>query len=116
MDAQQEVLEEMDARTLEVKMTVVTAIMSTVIFNESLDNLKDTDFYDSKLKQAGNQFEIQITNKCNKIADDLWQFNEHASSNLAKSIRTIAAHVAASKPSEIVAFAKMLNENKIKIS
>ena len=113
MDTQEEVLTAHDERTLEVKMTIVTALMSTSIFIESLDSIKDSDFYDGKMKNAGRQFEIQVVNKCNNMVNDLWQFNEIASSDLTQSIRDIAAHVATLKPSEIITLSKAMKEGQI---
>lgn len=117
MDTQEEVLTAHDERTLEVKMTIVTALMSTSVFIESLDSLKaDTDFYDGKLKAAGKQFEIQITNKCNDKVNELWQFNEVASSDLTQAIRDIAAFVATIKPSEIITMASAMQNGQIKFT
>ena len=113
MEVQEEILKAHAERTLKAKMTTVTSLMSTVIFNESLDDLKDTDFYDGKLKAAGKQFEIQITNKCNGMVNDLWDFNEIASSDLTSSIRDIASYVATLKPSEIVTLASAMEKGQI---
>ena len=115
MDVQEEVLTAHEQRTLEAKMALVTALMSTVIFNESLDSLKDSSFYDGKLKTIGNQFEIQIMNKCKKQVDHLWNVNDKASCDLTSSIRDIAEHISKLKPSAIVALSQAMNRGLVKV-
>tara|TARA_R110000803_G_scaffold196714_4_gene260056 strand:+ start:2223 stop:2573 length:351 start_codon:yes stop_codon:yes gene_type:complete len=113
MEIEKQMLDSNDPHTLEIRMTIVTALLATTIFNESLDSLKYCDFYNGKLKSASKQFEIQITNKCNNMVNDLWKFNEVASSDLTQSIRDVAAHIAMLKPSEIVTMASALKEGKL---
>lgn len=101
--------------TEEKRLTAVTMILTTTIFNESLDELKDSVFYKRELKFAGNQFETQITKFCNRYVDDFWDADEKASSDLTQSIRNIAKHLASLKPSEIMTFEEQLkkeNENR----
>ena len=104
MEIEKQMLDSNDPHTLEIRMTIVTALLATTIFNE---------FYNGKLKSASKQFEIQITNKCNNMVNDLWKFNEVASSDLTQSIRDVAAHIAMLKPSEIVTMASALKEGKL---
>jgi hypothetical protein len=113
METQEKVLNTHDERTLEIKMTVVTALLTTCIFNEAMDSIKDSDFYSGKMKNAGRQFEIQITNKCNAMVDQLWQFDELASSNLTQAIRDIATYIVTLKPSEMLTLSKAMKEGKI---
>lgn len=106
----------LDERNLEIRQTLVTALMTSVIFNESMDAIKDSTFHDGKLKTAGKQFEIQITNKCNKMANDLWKFDENRSCELTNSIRNIAQFVATLKPSEIVTFSDAINAGNVQFT
>jgi hypothetical protein len=92
----------------ELRLMVVTMMMSTVVFNESHDDLKETNFYNNKLKITGKQFEIQITKLCNNWVNELWNADEKAASDFTESIRKIAKHVASLKPSKIVEFADNL--------
>lgn len=112
MDVKNEAISHSE-RTVEVKMTVVTALMSTVVFNESLDSIKDSDFYNNNLKKAGKRFEFQIVNNCNKMVDHLWECNEVASSDLTSAIRDIADHISSLKPSEIVAISQAMKKGLI---
>jgi len=94
--------------TEEQRLTAVTMILVTTIFNESLDELKETPFYKQKLKFTGNQFENQINKFCNDYVDDFWNADEKASSDLTQSIRNIAKYIASLKPSEIITFEEQL--------
>jgi len=93
---------------LDMRLTLVTLLTTSVVFNESLDELKETSFNKGKLKVAAKQFEIQIMKTCNKQVDNMWKVDESIASTLTESIRGIAKHVANLPPVEIVKFYKNL--------
>lgn len=96
----------------QLRLIVVTMLTTTIVFNESLDELKETNFYKHKLKATAKQFETQITKSCNNWVDEIWDADEKAASDFTQSIRDIGKYVASLKPSEIVGFAENLKENE----
>jgi len=93
---------------LDMRLTLVTLLTTSVVFNESLDELKETSFNKGKLKAVAKQFEIQIVKSCNKQVNTMWTTDEEIASELTQSIRGIAKHVASLPPYEIVKFYKEL--------
>ena len=68
---------------------------------ETLDLLKDSSFYQGKLKNVTKQFEIQITNICNKHIDTIWKCDDQSAMEAQNNIEEIAKLVCKMKPSQI---------------
>ena len=98
----------------EARLSLVTTLTATIIINEGLDELKETDFYqkNKQLKLTGKQFEAQITKACKKQIDNMWNYKEKEASNLTEAIRSIGEHVANLTPNEIVGLSKRLTIKK----
>ena len=98
----------------ELRMTVVTALTTSIILIECLDELKETNFYqkNKKLKSVGYQFETQIDKACKQQVGDLWKYDEVAASDLTQAFRDIGEHIAKLRPSEILALSQRLTIKK----
>ena len=98
----------------ELRMTMVTTIICSSVMNESLDELKETNFYqkNKKLKSSGNQFGVQIDKYCTQQVNDLWKYDEIAASDLTQALRNIGKYVSGLQPSGIVALSQRLTIKK----
>jgi len=99
---------------MDVRLMTITALTAAQVLNETLDDLKETSFYKSKLKTAGNQFSIQLTNTCNKHIDDIWGVDERSARQLMDGIMEISKAIAKMKPSQLAVFGDLLKTGDLK--
>lgn len=98
----------------EIRLTMVTSLTAAQVLIETLDDLKETDFYKSKLKIAADQFCIQLTNTCIKHINTIWKGDEIAARQVMDGITEISKAIVNMKPAQLAVFGDLLKTGDLK--
>jgi superfamily I DNA and/or RNA helicase len=71
----------------------LTALITSQILHECLDELENTNFYNHKLKQITKRFQKELSVHCDKEINTIWALDEETCVTLDKSITNVIQYI-----------------------
>jgi ribosomal protein S20 len=108
----------MNEKEEKLSLILITALVASQILHESLDDLQNTNFYKTSLKNSCKRFETQISKVCDNYINTIWEKDEEISRMVEEGILEISKKLSSLEPDKIAYIGELIkavDKNKIEI-
>ena len=96
-----------------VRSVMITALCCSQVLGETLDELKDTDFYRQSLKKAVKDLEKELIRTCGQHIEVIFAMDETLVQDIMEGMMGITKEVATMQPERIAALGQLFKTNSI---
>ena len=91
----------------------LVALATTQVLIETMDQLKDTQFYKQKVAQTLNQSQKVLIGLCNQHYDTTWKLDAPMMNGMEMGVEEIIKEVASLHPARLAMIAKIIQSTDI---